>query len=213
MEDKWIDVGTVLSPGIPVWPGDPAFQIKRLNTIEKDGFNLSYASMSLHTGTHIDAPAHYIDGGATVDQIAPERLAGPAKVFEAPGKIITAQTLQNLDISKGDRVILKTDNSTIDWPSRPFMKEYAHLDESAAHFLVQKQVNLVGIDYLSIGSFEGGEETHRILLGANIIVVEGLRLANVEPGLYDMICMPLKVAADGAPTRALLKKRQEGNLI
>lgn len=207
MEDQWIDVGTAIDANMPVWPDDPRPQITQPHTIGKDGFNLTHVCMGAHTGTHVDAPAHYIEGGATVDQIGMERLIGPAKVFEVPGKVVTAESLLNLDISKGDRLIVKTENSKIDWPNRPFMKDYVYLDESAAQLLVNKGIYLIGVDYLSVGSFDDGERTHRILLGNGIVIVEGLLLANVEPGYYNMICLPMKLkSADGAPARTLLKK-------
>lgn len=211
---EWIDIGTRIEHEIPVWPGDPKVEIARVATIEKEGYNLTSFSMSAHTGTHIDAPLHYIADGASIDQVEITRLIGPAKVIEIKDRVITAESLAPFDIEPGDRILLKTQNSLNEWQKQLFKKDYAYLDESAARFLAGKRIALTGIDYLSIGSFHSGEETHRILLLENILVVEGLLLQDIQAGDYEMICLPLKIkSADGAPARVLLRKINQQNFF
>jgi arylformamidase len=204
---QWMDVSTFIEPELVVWPGDPNVEVRKIASFEKDGYNLTHFSMSAHTGTHMDAPNHYLGDGATINQIAPERLLGQAKVFVVDGPLITEKLLADMDIGTGDNVIFKTSNSKISWPKHPFIAQFVHLDEGAAQYLAGKKINLVGIDYLSIGPVYHGEKVHRILLKSEILILEGLLLHNIHAGVYEMICLPLKIkGADGAPARVLLRR-------
>jgi arylformamidase len=206
---QWIDVSTSIEPELVVWPGDPNVEVRKIASIEKDGCNLTHLSISAHTGTHMDASNHYLGDGATIDQIAPERLLGQAKVFVVDGPLITEELLADMDIKAGENVIFKTSNSKILWPRHPFIEQYVHLDEGAAQYLAGQRINLVGIDYLSIGPVHHGEKVHRILLKSEILILEGLLLQNIYAGIYEMICLPLKIkGADGAPARVLLRRAE-----
>jgi arylformamidase len=194
----WIDVTVALRSGMPVWPGDPAFEIQRFCSLAQgDEANVSSLSMSAHTGTHVDAPLHYIDDSFGVDGIAFDRLMGPAEV-------LPIGRLRRGIESIAERVLLRTRMSRRHWWNEPFTAEFPVLSCSQAHRLAAAGVRTVGIDYLSIGD----AEVHRVLLRAGICVIEGLNLTNAKPGWYDMICLPLRLwDADGAPARVLLRAR------
>lgn len=205
----WIDISTTIREDLVVWPGDPQPKITALSTLSQgDECNLSGISISLHTGTHLDAPRHYLDHGKTIDNLDPNDLTGPVKILEVTkGLAIGKKELEPFDIYPGDKLFLKTANSELDWQRRAFLTEYAHLTPQAAAYLVSRQVSLIGIDYLSIGDNQSGPEVHRTLLGSNILILEGLLLKDIEPGEYDMVCLPLKVAgADGSPARTIIRK-------
>lgn len=165
--------------------------------------------MDVHVGTHIDAPWHFIADGKTVEEIELNKLLGTAYVADLPGEPeINRQLLEKMDVPGGiSRLLLKTDNSE-QWlhGMKEFKEDYVALTRSAAEWLVENKFVLVGIDYLSIQKFGDSCLTHEILLGAEIVIVEGLNLANVNEGVYELYCLPLKLAgADGAPARALLR--------
>jgi arylformamidase len=201
---KIFDVSVSIYNGMPVFPGDPPPDIKRVLSMPADPFNVSLMCMGTHVGTHVDPPIHYVEGGYTVDRIPPDHLYGPARVIGLPDvDVVTADDLKGVDAGI---ILLKTKNSGL-WDSGEFHKDYVYLDESAARWLVENKVKTVGIDYLSIGSFEGGEAVHKIILGAGITVIEGLDLRKVEPDRYTLACLPLKIKdGDGAPARAFLIK-------
>jgi arylformamidase len=156
-----------------------------------DGYNLSRLDFGAHTGTHVDAPVHFIDGASAAESLPLEVLIGPCVVVEG---------IQAPD--GAERVLFKTTNSEL-WARDTFAEDFESLDAAMAQALVDKGVRLVGIDYLSIGD----EEAHRILLGAGVVSVEGLDLRGVEPGAYELICAPLKlVGCDGAPARVFLRR-------
>ena len=177
--------------------------------------NNSRIACDTHIGTHIDAPLHFVNSGRTVDRIPLELLIGPCRVAYLPGQSrIDVETLASLQIAADTkRLLLKTDNSLL-WLSeeRKFRKNYVCLTEEGAQWLVQRGISLVGIDYLSIGSYGNGVKTHQILLEANVAVLEGLTLSEAEAGEYELICLPLKlVGAEGAPARVVLRtKTQNG---
>ncbi len=164
--------------------------------------------ISAHTGTHLDAPAHFIRGGSTVETLNLDTLIGPALVVDARGYgHLTAEVFDALAIPAGvQRLLLRTDNS-LHWQrgDTAFAEDFIAIDPSGAAWLVDHGVRLVGIDYLSVGAFDNGIPTHEILLGAGVIAVEGLDLSAIEPGDYQLICLPIKLGgADGAPCRAVL---------
>lgn len=207
---KFWDISLPVAPGLPVWPGDPPIVLERYKAIsEGDGVNISLLSCGVHTGTHIDAPSHFIEGGLSVERLPLEVLIGQAQVVELLDvPAITPEGLEALKLPDGtERLLLKTSNSAL-WAEsyHRFYPDFVALTPEAARWLVQKRIRLVGIDYLSVQRFADPEPlTHRLLLGAGVVVVEGLNLRGVPPGSYRLICLPLPlVGSDGAPARAVL---------
>jgi arylformamidase len=164
--------------------------------------------MSAHTGTHVDAPRHFFDQGAGTESLALELLLGRARVIEIDSRAgIAAEDLAPLDLSDDIRVLIKTHNSRL-WGSPEFHQDYVGVTESGAKYLVEHGIKLVGVDYLSVEKFHNpGAPAHHVLLGAGTIVIEGLNLHDVEPGVYEMFCLPLRVVgSDGAPARVVLRR-------
>ncbi|HTW67097.1 MAG TPA: cyclase family protein [Bryobacteraceae bacterium] len=210
IRDPWIDITAPLRNGMVAWPGDAPFE--RSLTLQMSagaGCNLSQISTTVHIGTHMDAPLHYLAGGAAIETMPISASIGRARVIEIhdPGLIRTPE-LETHRLTRGERVLFKTANSARCWNTDEFQEQYVSIEPSAARYLVKCGVQTVGIDYLSVGPFgEEGSETHRILLEAGIWIIEGLQLAEVEPGEYELVCLPLRIAgSDGAPARALLRK-------
>lgn len=205
----WIDVTVGLQDGMPHWPGDPACKIRRVVSMADGSVcNLTHLSMSAHTATHMDAPRHFIADGQTMEQMPLEAVIGRCRVIEMKSRSqITAKELQSVRLRRGERVLFKTRNSSRSWKMQEFDKDFISIRQDAAAYLVERGVQTVGVDYLSIGGFEkDGVETHQIMLGAGIWVIEGLDLSQVKPGAYDLICLPLKIiGADGAPCRVVLR--------
>ena len=202
------DISLPVSNSMVVWPGDPPVHITQPSHLDRgDPYTVSRLDMGAHTGTHVDAPAHFIQGGTGVDRLALELLVGPALVVHLPGAVsLTDQVLESLSIPPGtERVLFHTPNSDR-WGSKGgFWEEYVGVTDAGARWLVQRGVRLVGIDYLSISSYEDLMPPHRTLLGAGVIVLEGLDLRDIAPGTYQLICLPLNLAGgDGAPARAIL---------
>lgn len=203
------DISVGVSPEIPVWPGDPPVVLERLKSIENgDEANISHFQASVHVGTHIDAPIHFVEGGATVDAIPLKSLLGRAYVVDLrKADVLDAATLEAARIPpRTRRLLFKTRNSEL-WTSgeRSFQRNFVAVDASGAEWLVKKGVKLVGVDYLSVAPFNDGVPTHRILLEAGVVVVEGLDLARVSKGRYTLYCLPVKLmGSDGAPARAVL---------
>lgn len=204
------DITLSITPGMPVWPGDPPVTLERVSKIE-DGANanVSRLDMGVHTGTHIDAPYHFLKDGGTAEQLSLKTLMGRAYVVHLPDSVdtITADVLKNADIPpRTRRLLFRTRNSKW-WANdhSSFEKGFVGIDESGAETLVQRGARLVGVDYLSVAPFGNSAPTHKVLLEAGIIVVEGLNLSEVEQGRYNFYCLPLKlVNSDGAPARAVL---------
>lgn len=207
------DISVTLEAGIPIWPGNPGFELVRVNDIDKGGSsNVSRLSLGCHTGTHVDAPVHFIPGASGVDTLPLELLTGPATVYSvdttpADGNNISAAALERAGIPPGTfRALLKTRNSDL-WKLGPheFRADFAGITADGAQWLVDNKIGLVGVDYLSVGPKGAGRPTHEILLKAGVVIVEGLNLSAVEPGNYDFYCLPLKLKdSDGAPARAIL---------
>lgn len=203
------DITLTITPGLPVWPGDPPVRLSQPAHLERgDLCTITRLDISAHTGTHLDAPAHFIPGGATVERLDLDALIGPALVVDARGQgDLTAEVLQGLAIPPGvQRLLLRTDNSAL-WQrgEAPFTEDFVAIAPSGAAWLVERGVRLVGIDYLSVAPFDDPAPTHQILLRAGVIAVEGLDLRAIEPGAYQLICLPIKIGgADGAPCRAVL---------
>ena len=210
MKRPWKDISVPLRDGMIHWPGDPECHIKRVVSMDEGAVcNLTHLSMSAHTGTHMDAPRHFIADGMTMEQMPLEPVIGRCRVFELLdcGDQITVDDLKKLKIAPRQRVLFKTRNSTRSWAMNEFDKDFVSIRADAAQYLVDQGVVTVGVDYLSIGGFnKDGVETHQIMLGAGIWVIEGLNLAEIESGYYELICLPLKLeGADGAPCRVVLR--------
>ena len=203
------DITLTITSTLPVWPGDPPVRLTQPSHLERgDICTITRLDMGAHTGTHLDAPAHFIRGGATAESLSLDVLIGPALVVDARGRgHVTANVLETLVIPPGvQRLLLHTDNSAI-WQrgEMAFVEQFTAIAADGAQWLVDHGIRLVGIDYLSVGSFDDGIPTHQILLDAGVIAVEGLNLSAIEPGDYQLICLPIKLGgSDGAPCRAVL---------
>jgi arylformamidase len=196
-----IDVSVPIRPGMVTYPGDPTVQLERVVSIAGGGpANISRLDFGVHTGTHVDAPLHFIDGAPAAESLPVDVLIGPARVVDATAVTrLDAATLSELDVADV-RVLLKTTNSQL-WDRDTFAEDFLSLTEDAARLLVENGVRLVGIDYLSIGD----EGAHHALLEAGVVAVEGLDLRGVAAGAYQLVCAPLKlVGSDGAPARVFL---------
>jgi arylformamidase len=208
------DISVPVAPGeTPVYPGDPGIEVESWSALSRgDPANVTLLKMGAHTGTHVDAPAHFIEGAAGVASLPLEPLWGEALVVEIPPD---ADAVAESHVTPGalrgaTRVLFKTRNSAF-WeaPRGRFREDFAYIEPAAARALAAAGVRLVGFDYLSVERFGSEEfETHTALLSAGVVIVEGLDLRAVAPGAYELACLPLKVAAgsgDGAPARALLR--------
>ena len=199
-----LDVSIPIRTRMPIWPGNAGVAMRRVEAIADGAVaNVSAVDLGAHTGTHVDAPNHFLEGEPGVDTVALEPLIGDAVVVDATAvkKTVGAAAVAALGVPAGtDRVLLKTRNSQL-WERDEFSDDIVALDESGARALLDLGVRLIGIDYLSIGD----PGAHRVLLGARTAVVEGLDLRAVAPGPYRLICLPLKlVGSDGGPARAVL---------
>jgi arylformamidase len=207
--NRWIDISVPLHNGMATWPGDQVFQMRRDRSMNQgDELNLSQITASVHTGTHMDAPVHFVKDGASIDQIPLDAVMGLARVIAiANPHEIPVNELEAANIVAGERILFKTANSERAWKTNEFQKDFIAIPEDSAKFLAERKPVLVGVDYLSIGPFSDGGPTHRAMLGAGIWVVEGLKLHGIEPGEYELACLPLKlVGSDGAPARAVIRK-------
>ena len=204
------DISVTISPQIPVWPDDPAVEVKLTRSIDRgDHANGSWLGLSAHTGTHVDAPHHFLNDGRTVESLPLDVLTGPCFVEQLPDPVeaITQEVLDRQFISEGTkRVLFGTANSHL-WAhgEKAFHKDFVGITEGGARWLVDHGIKLVGVDYLSVAPFGHSGPTHRVLLEAGVVIVEGLNLSQVPRGFYDLYCLPLKIAGcDGAPARAIL---------
>lgn len=207
---KIYDITVPISTELPVYPGDPPIELERVMSLEKgDIANVTRLCCSTHIGTHVDPPSHFLPDGIPLDQLSLDTLIGPARVVDV-GDVpsIDAAVLERCDLDGATRILFKTRNSEF-WPKdKIFREDFAYIEPDAAEVLVQRGVQLVGIDYLSVEKFNFDEpKTHLILLGAGVVVVEGLALHEVPPGDYELFCLPLKIKeGDGAPARVVLRK-------
>ena len=211
MNGGWMDVSIPLRNGMSGWPGDDPFE-RRLTHAMAAGAanNLSQIAASAHTGTHMDAPLHFIADAPAMETMPIDAVVGAARVvgIRDPEAVRVAE-LEPLGLEPGERVLFRTRNSDRRLTEGEFAKDFVYVAPEAARYLAERAVRTVGVDYLSVGAFreESGRETHRVLLGAGIWIIEGLNLADIEPGAYEMICLPLLlVGSDGAPARAVLRR-------
>lgn len=204
------DVSVPIRSGGLVYPGNPGIEIALQQAVAQGaGANVSFIRFGSHTGTHADAARHFFDDGQTVDAIPLERLIGPALLLAFPDDLraVGAADLQKHDLKGHKRVLLRTRNSAL-LSQKEFVPDYTYLAPDGAQYLVDKGVELVGIDYLSIEQFHSGHhKTHRTLLERSVVILEGLDLSVPAPGEYQLICLPLRIeGGDGAPSRAVLIK-------
>jgi arylformamidase len=203
------DVTLTITPEMVVWPGDTPPSLERTSSITAgDNANVSQITMSCHTGTHVDAPDHFLNNGKTVERMSLELLVGRAYVLHLPDvNLITAAVLQAAEIPpRTRRLLFKTRNSEY-WAKglKDFQTDFVALSVDAAELLVDRNVKVVGIDYLSIAPYKQGRPAHTILLNSGVVIIEGMDLSRVSQGRYTLHCLPLKLAgADGAPARTIL---------
>jgi arylformamidase len=207
------DVSVPLSAATPTYPGDPGIEITNWLTLANgDTANVSLMKFSLHSGTHVDAPSHFIAGGAKVDSLPWESLLGEAQVIEVPDdvRIIDRRFVDANCTGRSQRILFKTRNSTF-WDNRQegFREDYVYIDHDAARWLVETGIKLVGIDYLSVEQFKSNTfETHHAFLSNGVVILESLDLRGVPSGVYELLCLPLKItggSGDGAPARVILR--------
>lgn len=207
---SWIDVSTPIRGGMLVWPGDDGVRVEQTMFLERgDLYNLTVLGMSAHTGTHIDAPRHFLRDGAGIETMPAGAMMGAARVVDVDDPEAVHARHVPADLRPGERVLFRTRNSREYLADPRFVERFIYVARDAAQALADARVALVGIDYLSVGGFRNDlVETHEILLGAGVWVVEGLVLTHVQPGEYEFACLPLLIpGADGAPARAMLKQR------
>ncbi|HEY6073962.1 MAG TPA: cyclase family protein [Anaerolineales bacterium] len=204
------DISLPLSPTLPVWPGDPPLDLHRIESMDEGAHaNVSMLSSGVHIGTHVDAPHHFLNDGRTVEQLPLEVLTGPCFVAQLPDDMdeINAEALAGIPLAEGvTRILFGTRNSHL-WKKgeSTFQEDFVAITEDGARWLVEKGIRLVGVDYLSVAPFGDSVPTHKALLEAGVVIVEGLDLSAVPRGFYDLYCLPLKlVGSDGAPARAIL---------
>jgi arylformamidase len=206
---KLIDVSVPLDANLPTYPGNTPFSLEAVKRIANgDSSNVSTLHLSAHSGTHVDAPRHFFDEGPGAEALPLEILCGRARVIEITSrKGITAEDLAKSDLSEDVRVLVKTSNSRL-WGSPTFRQDFIGVTESGAKYLIEHGIKVIGVDYLSVEEFKKpGAPAHHLLLGGGTIVIEGLNLRDVEPGIYEMLCLPLAIAgSDGAPARVVLRR-------
>jgi arylformamidase len=207
--EKWIDVSVGLHSGMVHWPDNPPIELEFVMQLDKgDGCNVSKLSMGTHSATHMDAPLHFFEDGASIDTMPLSTTIGRARVIEIHDpESIKPTELEQYDIRVGERILFKTSNSLRAWQPDRFVEDFVYISKEAAQYVAGRKIQLVGVDYLSVGGYHAdGAAIHRALLGANIWIIEGLNLAQVQPGEYELICLPIKLLGhEGAPARALLK--------
>ena len=199
------DISLTISPNLPTWPGDPGLELLQFESMDNGAHaNVTKISSSVHLGTHVDAPHHFLNDGQTMEQLPLEVLTGPCYVAQLPDGIeaITAEVLERTEItSEMKRVLFGTRNSHL-WArgESKFQTDFVAITEDGAEWLVARGVQLIGVDYLSVAPYGESVPTHTVLLKAGVVLVEGLNLSSVMRGFYDLYCLPLKIAGcDGAP--------------
>ena len=206
----WIDITQTLAPGMAVWPGDPPFAVTRVMSMEAgDICNVGAVAMSLHTGTHAEAPRHFESQGATLADCDLNVFMGPVCVLDCTGvRRIDRDHLQSSAVGRHERVLLKTGTGV----ENGWHRDFAALTEEAAQELVRRGVKLVGIDTPSVDEADSlTHPAHHILAAAGVVVLENLRLSHVEPGPYELVALPLKLThVEASPVRAVLRKVPAG---
>jgi len=204
------DISLTISPNMPVWPGDSNVKLTQVSFIDQGAnANVSELSFSVHTGTHVDAPHHFLNDGRTVENLPLDVLTGPCFVLKLDDNVqaISAAVLEAANLPVGvSRLLFRTRNAHI-WANgiNQFQTDFVAVPLDGAEWLVRRGIKLVGVDYLSVAPYKESRPIHEVLLKAGVVIVEGLDLSKVEQGFYDLYCLPLKIAGcDGAPARAIL---------
>ena len=211
IKSDWIDISLPFHTNMWHWPTDPPARAERIKDRDKgDPVSLMEIQWVDHTGTHIDAPLHFIAGGKTIDQMPMNATVGRARVIEIKDtESIKVEALVPYNIRRGERILFKTLNSSKYFPDDSFFEDYVYIDPPAAHYLVERGVRVVGIDYISVGSFRHQQkngETHQTLLNSGVYIIEGLNLSKVKPGRYELLCLPILLErGDAGPARAILR--------
>lgn len=215
MDQKYYDISVPISTATTTWPGDPKVAVRQVASIANgDESNISLIRICVHTGTHIDAPRHFLDDGKTIDQIVLKKLVGPTLVMQINEDIdvITGEVLKQHPLFRSleqvKKVLFKTRNSHYWYDGvNEFREDYVGLDQTAAQLLAERDMELVGVDYLSIATFKTTETPHKILLRKEVVLLEGIDLNAVPEGRYELICLPLLIrGCEGSPVRAILKQ-------
>lgn len=207
----WIDISIPIKDKMVYWPTDPVPRVTRIKDRDKgDPVTLTELQIIDHVGTHIDAPLHFIAGGRTIDQMPLNATIGRARVIEIKNpKAITLKDVMPHNLRRGERILFKTTNSTRCYKTDEFVEDYVYFSTEVAQHLADRGVRAVGLDYISIGTPSDREnihDTHQILLENGIYVIEGLNLAKVKPGRYELICLPLLLyKGDAGPARAIVR--------
>jgi arylformamidase len=211
-KSAWIDITIPLRNAMVHWPEDPIPpRVERIMDVDRgDKVTMSQITIISHTGTHVDAPLHFIYGGGTIDEMPLDTAVGPARVIEIKDtEMIKPEELVDYDIQPGERILFKTQNSSRVYQTDAFVEDYVYFSTEAAHFFVEKRVRVVGLDYISIGSYHSQAnlvETHETLLKNGIYILEGINLSGVKAGHYELICLPIKLErGDAGPARAILR--------
>lgn len=210
VSSKWHDVSVPIYTGMVHFPDNPPIEIDTIMDVKKgDICTLSRLTMGAHTGTHIDAPNHFLPGGTGAEEVPLENLVGPALVIEIKDPhAVKAEELRGHKLGSRERLLFKTSNSARCWKTSEFVPDFVSIAEDAASYLASLNTLAAGIDYLSAGS----PETHRRLLGAGIVIIEGVNLTGIPQGRYELLCLPLKIlGGDGAPARVLLRNSDASN--
>jgi arylformamidase len=216
-QGKILDITVTLRNGMPLWPGSAGFRLSQSASLKAgDPVNVSRMDCDVHVGTHVDAPIHFIEDGAAVDELSLDILVGPCFVAHLPQvKSIGSTDLAGLGVPvETRRLLLRTGNSKL-WASQAtdFKKDYVALTVDAARWIVERQINLIGLDYLSVQRYQDDPAIHRILLEKGVVILEGLNLSDVRVGKYELICLPIKLAgAEAAPARVVLRSITDVNV-
>ncbi|HLP44239.1 MAG TPA: cyclase family protein [Candidatus Nanoarchaeia archaeon] len=207
---KIIDISVPVNDTIPVWPKAARPDFPKFLSMERgDVCNDSNIRMGMHTGTHIDAPLHFVKNGKSIDSLPLETFIGDVLVVELPdANEISAEQLDSLTIPENtERILFKTKNSKLWGATNEFAKDYVGISITGAEWLAKKSIKLIGVDYLSIAKYEEAADVHKILLGKGIALLEGINLSQVESGVYQLSCLPIKFTGlEAAPVRAILIK-------
>ena len=208
---KWIDISYPLSKDMLHWPHDPIPPSVESNTFTPEDATITMTQMTINThhGTHIDAPRHFFPEGKTIDDMPLGAIMGPARVIEIKDTVsIKTEELEAHNIQEGERILFKTINSSY-YKKGKFVEDFVYISTEAAHYLKDKKVAVVGIDYQAVGSFKDRDnliEVHKVLVGNGIWVIEAIDLSEVKAGNYEIICLPIKIAqGDAAQARAILR--------
>lgn len=210
---KIYDVTIAVSEVVPIYEGDPKVKIDVCLAIANgDAANVSQVCFGVHTATHVDAPNHFIEGTRRVSELDLHKLVGDCTVLELDESVMSIEPEHLENIENVERILFKTRNSQF-WnePEKGFRTDFTYISPEAARMLVEKNIKLVGIDYLSVEKFGSSDfATHITLLEKEVVIIEGLDLREVPAGDYEMFCLPLKIeggTGDGAPARTILRTK------